>query len=168
MNEKKFLTAIICITFLFMLTSSSIATNDMLNTKVNSQTNNPPNPPLIDGPTSGRINKDYVYTFTLTDPDEDDYLTVLEVDFENDVQTAVKRTCERPWENGTIITIEHNWETKGEYNIKARVMDSIGEWSNWSEPLIVSMPKQRTTNPFWDIVKSLNHLFHICRSSYFE
>ena len=104
--------------------------------------NNPPNPPIITGPLSGRIKETYVYNITVTDPDEDDYLLELEIDFGDGI--IVERCgCDTPWENGETIEIEHRWEKSDTYEITGRVMDVYGEWSNWSDPLVVSMPKNK-------------------------
>ena len=54
-----------------------------------------------------------------------------------------------PWDNGESILIDHSWKNSGSYDLKSRVMDVYGAWSNWSEPLHVTMP----------INKSINSLF---------
>jgi hypothetical protein len=112
--------------------------------------NNPPNPPLITGPLFGKIEEKYVYYITVTDPDEDDHFWELEIDFGDEIITekCSGGDC-HPWDNGETILIEHSWKNSGSYDLKARVMDVYGAWSNWSEPLHVTMP----------ISKSINSLF---------
>ena len=112
--------------------------------------NNPPNPPLITGPLIGKIEEKYVYYITVTDPDEDDHFWELEIDFGDEIITekCSGGDC-KPWDNGETILIEHSWKNSGSYDLKARVMDVYGAWSNWSEPLHVTMP----------INKSINSLF---------
>jgi hypothetical protein len=125
---------------------------------LNSNDNTPPNPPLINGPTSGKIRQSHAYDFTLTDPDLDDFLTTLEIDFGEDESEILTFHCaDTPWYNGTVLTVDHYWFNEGTYHITARVLDSYGAWSNWSEPLIVTMPKSR--NQFIDLMQHLleNH-----------
>ena len=110
--------------------------------------NTPPNPPIIEGPQTGRTGKTYQYLFTLTDPDIDDSFLGLEVDFGGEILQAAKRTCAKPWYNGTVIEMDYKWHENAEYEIKARAVDSYGEWSNWSDPYIVSMPKTKLITSF--------------------
>ena len=110
--------------------------------------NTPPYPPIIDGPLTVKEGKTYQYTFTLIDPDIDDSFLALEVDFGDEIVQAVKRKCERQWYNGTILEMDHSWHETAEIEIKARVMDSYGEWSNWSSPFKVSISKIKITSFF--------------------
>jgi hypothetical protein len=125
--------------------------------------NNPPNPPLIDGPITGKIGEKYVYYITLTDPDEDDHFWKLEVDFGNEVITeeCSGGDC-KPWDNGETIQIEYSWTKSGTYDIKARVMDVYGAWSNWSEPFRVIMPKIELNNLIFNRIsnnKNINFFY---------
>jgi len=110
--------------------------------------NYPPNPPIIDGPLIGKVNDINMYNFTVIDPDEDDALWELEIDFGNEIITV--KSCDhgecKPWNNGETIPIEHIWKESGNYDIKAKVMDAYGEWSEWSEPYTVTMPRFKTNN----------------------
>lgn len=100
--------------------------------------NTPPDPPEINGPTEGKISELQRYDFFLTDPDNDQLLRI-EVDFGDEI--LVERCgCDKAWNNGTIIDINHIWEEQGNYTVTARVMDTNNAWSEWSEPLIVTMP----------------------------
>jgi len=121
--------------------------------------NTTPNPPEINGPMNGKAGTFYDYTFTLTDPDEDDTLTILEVDFGNTVEGSIKRTCEQPWVSGTEITITHQWEEQGNYSIIARVLDVNDDWSEWSDPFLVSMPKIKSLqSPFQNFLENHPYL----------
>jgi hypothetical protein len=116
--------------------------------------NNPPNPPVITGPVTGKIDVEYVYNVTVTDPDEDDGLLRLEVDF-GDKTIEESCGCNRVWENGETVQISHKWKKVGIYNITGRVMDVHGVWSEWSDPLVVSMPKNMRS--IISLVFSRNH-----------
>jgi hypothetical protein len=104
--------------------------------------NNPPNPPEIEGPVYGKIGVLYTYNVTITDPDEEDGLLKLEIDFGDGVLEE-SCGCDRIWENGEVLQVSHKWKRPGTYNITGRVMDVHGAWSEWSEPLIVIMPKEK-------------------------
>ena len=105
--------------------------------------NSPPNPPLIEGPTNGNIGEWYSYDITLTDPDIDDQMVFLEVDFGDGI-VYEDCGCGKAWQNGEIITVSHSWKKTGSYSVAARVQDGAGEWSEWSDPLAVSMPRYRS------------------------
>jgi hypothetical protein len=124
--------------------------------------NNPPNPPEITGPLFGKVEKSYVYYFTVTDPDEYDGLWELEIDFGDEI--VIEKSCDSgecvPWDNGETVEIKHMWKITGTYEITARVMDVYGEWSEWSDPLSVSMPKNKAINsPFLRFLEQHPHMF---------
>jgi hypothetical protein len=127
---------ILIITLLLFLTSTNALKVGTIND------NTPPNPPVIEGPISGKINEFYTYSITITDPDEDDYLLKLEVDFGDGI-IVEDCGCGSLWNNGEIIEIEHSWKKQGTYQIKARVADENNYWSEWSEPIPVTMPRNR-------------------------
>jgi thiol-disulfide isomerase/thioredoxin len=124
--------------------------------------NTPPNPPEIHGPTSGVIRESYTYNVTVTDPDEEDGLLRLEMDF-GDGTITEDCGCDKAWENGETLEIPHIWRRSGTYEITARVMDVHGEWSNWSDPLTVSMPKTKILINLLHsyLIKQMFHLFYL-------
>jgi hypothetical protein len=101
-----------------------------------------PNPPTITGPTSGRIRETYTYTVLLTSPDPDEIMFNLEVDF-GEGSLYYNCGCGRSWRNGTMLNISYRWTDRGNYKVAARVQDGSGAWSEWSDPLVVSMPKNK-------------------------
>ena len=117
--------------------------------------NSPPNPPVITGPTSGNIDVYYTYNFTITDPDED-IMFNLEINW-GDGTESLDCGCDKSWQNGTVVIASHRWKKQNSYGITARVSDSMGQYSNWSEPLLVSMPKQKTTPQFNSFLNLLQH-----------
>lgn len=154
-NKKSKMIGIMLLVSILTISTLTIATpniNNYLNYGISNlytksfDDNTPPDPPIISGPTTGKTGKYYEYSFTLTDVDEDDFLSVLEVDFGNSIEGAIKKNCEHPWYNGTVININHKWNEQGEYPVTARVMDSYGAWSNWSSPFNVSIPKNKQIN----------------------
>jgi len=132
MKLKRLIIIIIfCLTLFIPLSPTIVAAN-----------NNPPDPPVIEGPTSGKINEIYIYNFTVTDPDEDDKLLSLEIDWGDGTQTETCG-CGILWENGETLQIEHRWKKAGSYEVSARAADVYNYWSEWADPFSVSMPKNK-------------------------
>jgi hypothetical protein len=46
------------------------------------------------------------------------------------------------------IKATHNWTERGDYEVRVKAMDQYGAESDWSNPLVVSMPKNKTINDF--------------------
>lgn len=45
------------------------------------------------------------------------------------------------------IGYSHSWSERGTYEVKVKARDEYGAESEWSDPLIVSMPKPKSINP---------------------
>jgi len=104
--------------------------------------NNPPNPPEITGPLFGKV----------------------EIDFGDEI--IIERSCDSgecvPWKNGETVEIKHMWKRTGAYELTARVMDVYGELSDWSDPLSVSMPRNRAMQaPFLQFLRQHPILFQL-------
>ena len=129
--------------------------------------NNPPNPPEITGPLFGKVGEVYVYYFTVTDPDENDGLWELEIDFGDEI--IIEKSCDSgecvPWKNGETVEIKHMWKSTGTYELTARVMDTYGELSEWSDPLSVRMPKNKPylNTPFLRFLENHPYIFPLLR-----
>jgi len=134
------------------------------NKQTNNCDNNPPNPPMITGPTSGKIDETYLYNVTITDPDEDDVMFNLEVDFGDEI-VHEDCGCGQSWQNGTVVEVYHKWLNVGSYGITARVQDAYGEWSEWSYPLSISMLKSKPyiNTPLINFLENHPNLFPILR-----
>jgi hypothetical protein len=92
--------------------------------------NFPPDPPTITGPTSGKIKVATTYTFTTSDPEDDDlYFYVDWGDLTNSGWIGP----------GDTLDLSHTWQKKGTYTIKAKAKDSLGAESNWTS-YPVTMP----------------------------
>jgi len=48
-----------------------------------------------------------------------------------------------PYQSGVEISTTQSWQKTGTYEIRVKAKDIYGEESDWSEPLIVSMPKNQ-------------------------
>jgi parallel beta-helix repeat protein len=86
--------------------------------------NTPPNAPIINGTTNGKVGVDYNFTFFTTDP-EDEYIWYY-------ICWGDKEIIYRygPYNSGEKITLSYNWSSKGTYPITCWVRDIDGEESD--------------------------------------
>ncbi|PNX48874.1 MAG: hypothetical protein BV457_02880 [Thermoplasmata archaeon M9B1D] len=110
--------------------------NDMWLIKV-SQGNGtaPPLTPTISGPSSGKVNTEYPYQSSTTDPEGD------QVFYRFDWGDGTNSEWVGPFDSGTVVGAKHKWSVKGSYEIKVKAKDTNGAESEWSDPLPISMPK---------------------------
>jgi len=100
-------------------------------------TNTRPEPPAIEGPSSGTTGQAYNYTFTVSDPDADRvYLWVQWIEDDPDEEWL------GPFPSGTEAMREHIWNQSGTYIIQVKAKDSAGLESDWAT-MQVSMPLAR-------------------------
>ena len=93
---------------------------------------NPPDPPVILGPATGKKWKMYTFNVTVSDPDGDD-LQRIEIDFGD----ATSGVILSDWFSGDAIQVFHKWRRTGSYQIKVRVQDAYGAWSDWGYHMIL-------------------------------
>jgi hypothetical protein len=95
-----------------------------------------PNNP--DGPSYVEMGVEYGYTTLSSDPDGEKvrYGVDWEGDYFIDEWTDF-------YESGEEVTITHVWNEKGRYNVRIKAMDETNLQSFWSEPLTVSLPKNK-------------------------
>ena len=98
--------------------------------------NIPPNPPIINGPSSGEEGVLYSYTFSSEDPEDDN--VYYEINWgDGDTSGWIG-----PFESNVIVTRGHFWDTKGSYTIMARSKDIFDDISDWSE-FEITIPRNR-------------------------
>ncbi|MCD6330747.1 MAG: PKD domain-containing protein, partial [Thermoplasmata archaeon] len=98
-------------------------------------TNSPPEKPeRPSGEIKGKIGKEYEYTTSTTDPNGDKVYYMF--DWGDGYSEWLG-----PYESGETISASHTWEKKGEYEIRVKAKDEYGSQSEWSDPLVISMPK---------------------------
>ena len=95
----------------------------------------PPNTPAISGPANVKPEEEYEYTFTSMDPDGDDDVFYY-IDWRDDTNSE----WIGPYESNEIVTINHTWENKGTYNIRAKAKGPSGLESDWGT-LKVAVPR---------------------------
>jgi len=130
---------IFCICTLFFLTSITFAVNANI-ISINTDENTPPNPPVIIGPLSGNIRVAYTYNVTVSDPDLDDLLIKIEINFGDGITSCGGCDGRGPWYSGDVVGFNHSWIKQDTYVITGRVQDEHGNWSEWSDPLSIIMP----------------------------
>ncbi len=132
-----------------MLAINSITPGDY-NLYYNGLYNVPPfTPSTPSGPTSGNCRKEYAYTTSAVDIDRDDLY------YRFDWGDGTYSDWVGPYSSGDTVSVVHKWGKQGEYNVRAQVKDdpdgdgdlSDGLESAWSEPLPVTMPRERVYKP---------------------
>jgi len=174
MNKIMFKSLFMVFLFLAISVSGICASSSLMkkynsslkHVSVNLNNNHPPFPPVIEGPTSGKVRTLYQYNITVDDPDGD-FLLKMEIDFgEGKILTIQEKACgcKKPWwKPNTTVYVYHKWRKPGKYLIRARVMDVWNEWSEWSV-LEVSM-ERKITKHFRVSLFPLENFFKL--SSYF-
>ena len=115
--------------------------------------NNPPNKPTITGPASGETNKSYTYSVSTIDLDGDQISYLIDWDDGTDSGWI------GPYDSGQMGGASHIWATQGTYSIKVKAKDSNNVESEWSDPLLISMPKTKTIST--PLIRFLEKHLHI-------
>jgi outer membrane protein assembly factor BamB len=100
------------------------------------ESNSPPSPPIITGPTHGRVGVVYEFKFVSIDPEGNDIWYYIQW------EGASNRKWDGPYPSGAEITRTYSWMTTGTYTIKAKAMDWYTAESEWSE-FKVTIPRNR-------------------------
>jgi len=121
--------------------------------------NNPPSKP---DPPNGQIRCNigisYNYSISAIDPEDDKVFYYI------DWQDGKNSGWMGPYASGKEIISNHTWNESGKYEIKVKAKDILGAESEWSDPLIVSMPKNKAVNKLFNrIIENHPHLFSILR-----
>ena len=97
----------------------------------------PLKPDRPSGSTNGSTGKEYTYTTSTTDPENDDIYYMF------DWGDGKKSAWLGPYDSGTTVSAKKTWSKKGTYDIKAVAKDTHGKVSEWSDPLSVTIPRNR-------------------------
>lgn len=104
----------------------------------------PDKPSKAQGETNGRYNQKYTYTTLVTDPDGDDIYVIFNWgDGRNTGWIG-------PYLSGEQISMDHTYMGLSEksFEITLKAKDINGEQSEWSDPLTVTMPRNRDIRIF--------------------
>ena len=119
----------------------------------------PEKPENLDGPLSGKINQEYKYNASTTDPDEDQLYYLFEWG-DGEFSEWIG-----PIESGETAETSHIWTKPGEYEIRVKAKDEHGVQSPWSDPLQIKMPRTRVFSKtlFTRLPEVLTKAFQIFR-----
>jgi hypothetical protein len=131
---------------------SGQTTSEVYTFTTESVVNNPPNKPTITGETNGKRGNSYSYSATTTDPDDDQVFYWF--DWDDGTNSGWVGT----YDSGQTAVKSHVWNTRGSFSIKVKAKDTNGAESAWSDPLFISMPKNRT---FFNFLENHPFLFFI-------
>jgi hypothetical protein len=111
----------------------------------------PPNKPSKPtGVTSGKIGNSHSFTSSTTDP-ENDY-----VFYRFDWGDETNSGWDGPHYSGDNVTLAHSWAKQGTYPIKVKAKDIYDSESVWSDSLVISMSKIKSSNP---LLQQLTKIF---------
>ena len=99
-----------------------------------------PYKPIIDGPANGNAGTEYTYTAITWDPNGDN------IDYWFEWDDGNNSGWKGPYSSGQTGSASHTWSTQGTYQIKVKAKDTFGKESDWSDPLEVTMPKNKAFN----------------------
>jgi len=125
------------------------------------ESNSPPETPTISGATNGKPRVEYAYKLRVIDPDNNPIS--FYIDWGDETHTGW--TSERA--SGENCYYGHTWSEQGNYTIRAKAKDTLGEESDWAY-LEVTMPmnqNQQIHNTWWFLQFLQNHprMFPIIR-----
>ena len=120
--------------------------------------NNPPNKPdRPNGPNDGKVRQTYTFTSTSTDPENDQIYYLWSWGDGNSEWIG-------PYNSGEEVSTSHTWGEEGNFEVKVKSKDINGAVSDWSDQLIVSMPKNKVMNSvFFELIKNHPFLFPLLR-----
>jgi len=102
--------------------------------------NQPPMPPVIEGPIYCKVGVEYEYNFSLSDPEDD--LIYLQIDWGDGNITEWLG----PYQSGQAVTVNHTWFVGGDFDMRAKAKDSYGAVSEWSDILTVTIVENAPPN----------------------
>jgi len=123
--------------------------------------NNPPDKPSKpSGPTSGKPGTSYTYSTSTTDPESDK----VKYGWDWNGNSIVDEWDDNGgsyYNSGVSISTSHSWSAQGTYNVKVVAKDIHGDQGDWSDPLSVTMPRNKVfqnTN-FYLLLEKLTEIF---------
>ena len=123
--------------------------------------NGSPTIPIINGPTSGKINTEYTYSITSEDPLMDDVYYLLDWG-----DNSTDDEWVGPFDSAETISIFHSWNEKGLKIVRVKAKNDDGKESKWNS-IEVSMSKTKH-QLFFDIIKEKKPILHYLLSTFFQ
>jgi hypothetical protein len=113
-------------------------------------TNQAPNKPSTpSGPNTGKAGNSYTYSTSTIDPDGDQVYYQWNWGHETS-------TWDGPYNSGDTVSASHIFPSQGSFLVKVKAKDTSNEESIWSDPLSVSMPRNKPylNTPFMQFLKN--------------
>ena len=107
----------------------------------------PSTPDTPTGPSTGKINEEQIFFTKTIDLDSDSVYYLF--DWGDNTNSG----WIGPYPSGEECSASHSWSEQGNYEIKVKAKDKHGSESDWSDPLVVSMPRNIVCNPILYIFK---------------
>jgi hypothetical protein len=114
--------------------------------------NDPPNNPIIDGPTIGKPGELYDYTFSAVDPNGDNVTFYIQWG-DGDIEEWIG-----PYYSGEEFTLSHSWDTKDTFVIKVKARDDKNDESGW---VLFEVTMPRNHDIFHNLFETLPILYRI-------
>jgi hypothetical protein len=122
---------------------SSVDKYPLISPWIESENQPPEKPSTPSGPTSRlRKGEEYIYETSVVDPELDP------VWFYWDWGDGTESNWTGPFNSGKKINFTHIWENVGTYEIRVKSRDVYNKESVWSDPLTVTLPKDKETYLF--------------------
>jgi PKD repeat protein len=113
--------------------------------------NDPPDEPIITGPTLGRAGVNYSYSIKATDSDGN------QIYYEIEWADHTSKESLGPYISGYQVQVTHNWKNAGQYTIQVRARDTHNAQSDTTK-LTVRIYDIYILNPFFMRFFNQNHL----------
>jgi hypothetical protein len=108
------------------------------------------------GETLGKTKQTYFYKTNTIDPDGDNVYYLF------DWGDGTNSGWQGPYDSGSECNISHFWDEKGYYEVIVKAKDENGFESDWSDSLIVTMPKNKIIIDFiFDRFPLYNYLLYL-------
>ena len=115
---------------------SSLWGNPDLDINSHNMNNAPSKPERPNGPNTGKLRTDYTFTSSSIDPENDQVYYCWSWGDDNTEWIG-------PFSSGEEISASHSWNEEGNYVVKVKSKDIYGSESEWSDSLVVNMPKNK-------------------------
>ena len=136
---------------------SKALTEEEIEYLYNNPGNQPPNKPeRPSGPPFGKPGVEYTYTTRTTDPEG------FQVYYKWSWGDGSFSDWLGPYDSGIEISASHSW-SKGSFNITVKAKDVHDAESDWSDPLSITMPRNKAikTSLFINLLQDHQNLFPI-------
>ncbi len=131
---------------------SSLWGNPDLGIGINSDNNPPIKPDRPNGPNDGKVRQLYTFTSKSIDPDNDQIYYLWSWGDGNSEWMG-------PYNSGEEVSITHEWNEEGSFEVRVKCKDIKGSVSEWSDSLTISMPKNISYNKIIKLFKYLIEAF---------